>query len=83
MVKLRFGAHWMDGSADYFCDQCGRVRSIPLAVYVDEGAPAGDLRDEGWVFVNCGGNWLDFCCRECRRRYFTGRDGGGGREEPE
>jgi hypothetical protein len=48
------------------CDECGANDTIDGTNYADVNQ---ELRNSGWIIKNVNGEWCDFCCFECYKKY--------------
>lgn len=50
------------------CDSCGAEVTYSADYTYKEINE--DLKQEGWQIAKDGNDWLDFCCKECKDKYF-------------
>ena len=50
------------------CDNCGAEVSYSADYTYKE--INYDLKQEGWQIKKDGNDWLDFCCKDCKDKYF-------------
>ena len=53
------------------CDMCGKTKTVDSMDYSDINE---ELRSEGWIIKKIDGEWLEFCCYDCYRKYKEGSE---------
>lgn len=59
------------GDCDVTCDMCEKSKTVDSTNYSDIN---DELRSEGWIIKKIDGEWLEFCCYDCYRKYKEGSE---------
>lgn len=68
--EVQWGLIHGEGNIECECDQCGRDYSYPFEDGdIDFKSCQDELRSQGWSSKKINGEWYDFCCEECYKKF--------------
>jgi len=60
---------WLSGTITCECDNCGSIAEIEFDDTPNFKVCQQELKKLSWVSGQVDGEWKDFCCRECQKKY--------------